>query len=241
MEIDWLTIAVPAIVFFATIIRSTFGFAGALVAMPLLTMTSGIHVATPLVALINNTNSIAILLSSWREVKIGSAWRLVLSSLLGIPVGLLFLQEAYEGVVTGCLAVVIIVFALYGLLNPRLFTLNNDRAAFLFGFFAGILGGAYNANGPPVVAYGTMRKWPAESFRATLQGYFFPIGLLILLGHALAGLWTADVFRLYLISLPFIVLGHLVGNKLTRVIPTNRFEQFVNILLVVVATMLLIR
>lgn len=240
MTIDWLTIAVPAIIFFATVIRSTFGFAGALFAMPLLTMTSGIHVATPLVALVVSTDSIAILLSNWREVEVRSAWRLVLSSLFGIPVGLLFLQHAYEDVVTACLAVVIIVFALYNLFKPRLLTLKNDRAAYIFGFVAGILGGAYNANGPPVVAYGTMRQWPAESFRATLQGYFFPIGLPILLGHALAGLWTADVFRLYLISFPFVLLANWIGHKLNRAIPANRFEQLVNLLLIVVGTMLLI-
>ncbi len=240
MEIDWLTIAVPAILFFATIIRSTFGFAGALIAMPLLTLTSGIHVATPLVALVVSTDSITILLSSWHDVKIGSAWRLVLSSLVGIPIGLLFLQRAYEGAVTTCLALVIVVFALYNLLKPRLLTLKNDRTAFAFGFLAGILGGAYNANGPPVVAYGTMRGWPAETFRATLQGYFFPIGLLILVSHGLAGMWTTQVFRLYLISLPFVLLASLIGGRLNRAIPTHRFEQLVNILLVVVGTTLLI-
>ena len=42
-----------------------------------------------------------------------------------------------------------------------------------FGFFAGILGGAYNTNGPPVVIYGSLRKWSPATFRATLQGYFF--------------------------------------------------------------------
>ncbi|MGD1992478.1 MAG: sulfite exporter TauE/SafE family protein [Anaerolineae bacterium] len=240
MDLDLASLAVPVIVFIATVVRSTFGFGGALVAMPLLTMVVGIQTATPLVALIVNTNSIAMLLSSWREVRIGSAWRLVVSSLLGIPVGLLFLTEAYEGIVKAGLAVVIIVFSLYNLFKPQLAALVSQRTAYLFGFFAGILGGAYNASGPLVVTYGTLRNWPADSFRATLQGYFFPIGLLIVVSHGLAGLWTAEVVRLYVISLPVVLLALLVGRRINHSIPAGRFEQFVSVLLIVIATVLLV-
>ena len=241
MDVDLLTIAVPAIIFVATIVRSTFGFGGALVAMPLLAMVVDMRIATPLVALIVNTNSIAILFSSWRDVRVGSAWRLVVSSLLGIPIGLLFLTEAYEDVVKACLAVVIVVFALYNLFKPQLSKVIDQRMAYIFGFFAGILGGAYNANGPLVVAYGTLRRWPADSFRATLQGYFFPIGFLIVLSHGLAGLWTAEVFRFYFLSLPFVLLALLLGGRFNRTIPTGRFEQYVNVLLIIIGTMLLVR
>ena len=87
IDLDLATLAVPVIIFVATVVRSTFGFGGALVAMPLLTLVVGIQTATPLVALVVNTNSIAILLSSWRDVRIGSAWRLVVSSLLEIRSG----------------------------------------------------------------------------------------------------------------------------------------------------------
>jgi hypothetical protein len=240
MDLDPVTIAVPIIVFVATVVRSTFGFGGALVAMPLLTLVVGIQTATPLVALVVNTNSIAILLSSWRDVRIGSAWRLVVSSLLGIPVGLLFLTEAYESIVKAGLAVVIIAFSLYNLFKPQLASLVSQRAAYLFGFFAGILGGAYNANGPLVVTYGTLRNWPAESFRATLQGYFFPIGLLIVASHGLAGLWSAEVITLYALSLPGVVLALLAGRRINHSIPAARFEQFVSLLLIVIATLLLI-
>ncbi|MBN1178553.1 MAG: sulfite exporter TauE/SafE family protein [Anaerolineae bacterium] len=238
MTLDWVTLSIPMVIFVATITRAAFGFGGALVAMPLLTLTLGIHTATPLVALINNTSSIIILLSSWREVNMGSAWRLVVSSLLGIPIGLIFLTGAYEGTVKACLAVIVVAFALYNLFKPTLTRTIGQNMAFVFGFFAGILGGAYNANGPLVVAYGTLRHWPTDKFRATLQGYFFPIGLLILAGHALAGLWTVDVLRYYLFSLPFVFLAHLVGSKVTHMMPTRRFELSVNILLIIVSVMM---
>ena len=178
---------------------------------------------------------------NWRSVQIKSAWRLVLASLLGVPIGLLFLKGAYEGMVRAVLAVVIISFSLYSLFKPDLFTLNSEKSAFPFGFVAGILGGAYNTNGPPIVVYGTLRKWPSESFRATLQGYFFPTGLFILFGHGVGGLWTPSVLRFYLISLPFVFLAFLLGSKLNQSIPTGKFDRVVHVFLIAIGVMLLLK
>jgi len=45
------------------------------------------------------------------------------------------------------------------------------------------IGGAYGMNGPPLVAYGSLRRWtPPERFRATLQGYFLPARAADLIG-----------------------------------------------------------
>lgn len=234
------TIVILVIVFLSTFTRSTFGFGDALIAMPLLAMTVGMQIATPLVALIASTIALTILTKNWRSVRIASAWRLVVSSLLGIPIGLVFLKGTYEGIVTTLLALLVVSFSLYNLLRPKLFTLAGDKSAYIFGLLAGILGGACNTNGPPIVIYGTLKKWPAESFRATLQGYFFPTGLLIVFGHGLAGLWTPSVLRLYVISLPVVFLAILLGSRLNRSIPQGKFDRYVHVFLIVVGTMLFV-
>jgi len=240
MNFEPLTIIVLITVFLSTFTRSTFGFGDALIAMPLLAMTVGMQIATPLVALIASTIAMTILLRSWRSVNVESAWRLVVSSLVGIPIGLVFLKGTYEGIITTLLALLIVSFSLYNLLKPKLLALADDKPAYAFGLLAGILGGAYNTNGPPVVIYGTLRRWPAESFRATLQGYFLPTGLLIVLGHGLAGLWTPSVLRFYVISLPVVFLAILLGSKLNRSIPQGKFDRYVHIFLILLGTMLLI-
>ncbi|RLD00251.1 MAG: sulfite exporter TauE/SafE family protein [Chloroflexi bacterium] len=234
------TIIVLAIILLSTFVRSTFGFGDALIAMPLLAMTVGIQIATPLVALIASTIAITILLKNWRSVDVGSAWRLVVSSLIGIPIGLVFLKGAYENIVTAVLALLIVSFSLYSLLKPKLSFPPSDRSAYVFGLLAGILGGAYNTNGPPIVIYGTLKKWPAKSFRATLQGYFSPTGLLIVGSHGLAGLWTSDVLHLYFISLPVVFLAILLGGKLNSSIPTGKFDRYIHVALIIIGTILLI-
>ncbi|RMF58937.1 MAG: sulfite exporter TauE/SafE family protein [Calditrichaeota bacterium] len=200
------------ILFLATFTRSALGFGGALIAMPLLTMVVGIRIATPLVAFMGITIALMILLKRWREVDVRSAFRLILASAVGVPVGIQLLQRVPEGLVKGILGFVLILFGVYQWLSPQLPQVNSLILEFLFGFFAGVLGGAYNINGPLIVVYGTLRKWKPEHFRATLQGYFLPTGIVILVSHKLAGLWTGQVFQYYFYSLPIILLGILIGG-----------------------------
>jgi uncharacterized membrane protein YfcA len=230
---------VIAILFVSTLTRSTLGFGDALIAMPLLVVTIGAQTATPLVAFMGFTIAITILSRNWRDVDIKAAWRLIVSSLVGIPLGILLLKEAPESLVNGILGVLLVLFGLYNLVTPRLPTLQWEGFAYIFGFVSGVLGGAFNTNGPPIVIYSTMRRWPPERFRATLQGYFFPSGIFLLSSHALAGLWTRDVLQSYAYSLPFILLAIFLGGKLNQRIPHGRFERFIHVFLILIGVYLL--
>ena len=237
---DSLTLTVVAIITLSAFTRSALGFGDALIAMPLLALILGMKTATPLVALVASTIALTILLQAWRKVDLRVTWRLVISTLLGIPIGLSFLNNAPETTVKGVLGVVLIGFGLYNLVSPTLPALRSERWSYLFGLVGGILGGAYNTNGPPVVLYGVLRRWSPTRFRATLQGYFLPTGLTILISHGIAGLWTAIVLRLYLTALPAVLLGVLLGGWVHKRLPTQRFQKLVYTALVVMGVLLLI-
>ncbi len=236
-----LLILVGLILFFATMVRSVFGFGGGLIAMPLLTLIIGVQTAAPIAAALNTFNALFILLFSWRKVDISSAWRLVLASMCGIPLGLLLLTKVYEALVTGILAVVIILFSVYNLIKPQVKARVNKHTAYIFGFFAGILGAAYNANGPLAVIFGTLRKWPADSFRATLQAYFFPVGIVILLGQGASGLITQEVIQYSWVLLPMLFLGLFVGDKINKSMSLASFERGVHLFLIATAVFMLIK
>jgi uncharacterized membrane protein YfcA len=230
---------VMVILFVSSSIRSTFGFGDALVAMPLLTLIMDFETATPLVALIAATMALAIVLQSRSQVQWRSAWRLIVSTMAGIPLGLALLQDAYEDLLKGLLAVVLIGFGLFSLIRPRVRRCQGEKAAFAFGFAAGILGGAYNTNGPPVVIYGTLKRWSPQLFRATLQGYFLPSSLSICIGHGLGGLWTAPVLQTYLSALPLVFLALFLGGGINRVLSPERFNRWIYGLLIVLGLTLL--
>jgi uncharacterized protein len=232
---------IPGVLFLATLIRSTLGFGEALVAVPLLALVLPIQVAAPVAVLASITVALVVLVQDWQKVHVHSAGRLVLSTMPGIPLGLLLLTTVAEPVIKGILAAAIILFSTHSLVSARQRRLNNDSLAWLFGFGAGILGGAYGMNGPPLVIYGSLRRWTPQHFRATLQGYFLPASAMGMLGYWLAGLWTPAVNQLYLLSLPFILLATLLGRAINRRMGMHQFLRYVHAALIAVGLVLLIQ
>ena len=235
-------IPVVGIIFAAAFVRSALGFGDAVVAMPLLAMVIGLKTATPLVAFMGPTISLLVLMKGWRAGDMKAAARLIAASLLGIPLGVYGLARLPEEPLKIVLGVLILLYGLFGLARPSV-RIKNEKAwvPWMVGWIAGVLGGAYNTNGPPVVAYGMLRGWPPERFRATLQGYFLPTGLMILAGHGLAGMWTGEVIKIYLYSLPAIGLGVVLGGLVNRKLTQGVFTKLVYIFLAAMGAILLVR
>ncbi len=178
-------------------------------------------------AFVGPTLSLLLLFGEWRHIDWAGTRVLILSTIAGIPFGLLILKLVDARLVNLILAAIIILFALYGLFRPNLACLRSARSAAAFGFFGGVLGSAYNTQGPPIVLYGALRGWPPEMFRATLQGYFLPTGLAILVGQGAAGLWTAEVLKIFLWSIPVLAAAAGIGRLLSRRIPPGKFNRWV--------------
>src|SRR5690606_37892692 len=107
------------------------------------------------------------------------------------------------------------------------------------GIVSRTLGSAYNYHGVPIVVYGTLRRWNPKRFRGTLQAHFLISGIFIVVGQALGGLWTQDLFFLFGLSLPAIIIATLLGIFLHKRISNEKFERYVFLLLVVLGALLL--
>jgi uncharacterized membrane protein YfcA len=233
------SILVPGVLFLATLIRSSFGFGEALVAVPLLALLIPVKTAAPIAVMASITVAFIVVVQDWHKVYARSAARLVLPTIVGVPLGLMLVRAGAEPVVKGLLAGVIIIFSGYSLFDGKRRELKDDKFAWLFGFAAGVLGGAYGMNGPPLVIYGSLRKWSPQHFRATLQGYFLPASLAGMWGYWLAGLWTPAVSRFYLLSLPLVVLATFIGRTINRRIGAHRFVLYVHGGLIAIGLILL--
>jgi uncharacterized membrane protein YfcA len=236
-----IAIEVAAVLFLATVIRSAFGFGEALVAVPLLALAIPVEIAAPVAVLVSITVALIVVLQDWRSIHIRSAVWLVLPTLLGIPIGLLALKTVPERVVKAFLAVVIIGFSTWSLRPRAPLELKHDRFAWFFGFIAGILGGAYGMNGPPLAIYGSLRQWPPANFRATLQGYFLPASVAGMAGYWIAGLWTPVVNRFYLLSLPGVLLAIFLGRMINKRLNARQFVLYVHAALIVIGAVLLVQ
>lgn len=224
-----VTLYVVAVIFVATLIRSTLGFGEALVAVPLLALRTPVAIAAPLAVLVSVVVAAVICVQDWRRIEFRSAGGLVLATLFGIPLGVLLLATADDHVVKLLLGVLIVAFSMYSFAGARLPHLSVDHAGWLAacGFAGGVLGGAYGMNGPPLVVYGALRRWTPQQFRATLQGYFLPASIIGAIGYASIGLLTGAVAYYFLWSLPGVAGAILIGRAVNHRITTDRFFRVV--------------
>lgn len=218
LVIDPATAYVVVVIFAATLIRSTFGFGEALVAVPLLALRLPVAVAAPLAVLVSVVVAGVVVIQDWRRIELGSAGGLIVASLFGLPLGVLLLATVDDRVVKLILGSIIVIFALYSLTVGRTRTLARDHPGLLVacGVLAGVLGGAYGMNGPPLAVYGALRRWSPQRFRATLQGYFLPVSIAGLLGYAAIGLWDAAVTTYFFWSLPAVAVAIPLGRALNH-------------------------
>jgi uncharacterized protein len=246
-----MTVAlVLAIVCFAVLVRSIWGFGDGMLALPLLTLVIGMDQAAPMMALLSAVISVQLLHEQPQLVdKLGIA-RLVLGALFGVPLGLYVLigmPVAWAHLVLGLL---LTSFAIWSLARRRswgagagpgaLVSDGNAKRAGLrgwwldlgFGLLAGASSAAFDIAGPPMLIYAAARGWSADELRVNLQAVFLPLSLLTLGGHAIAGLWTREVATLVVIALPIVVLGLYFAPRLrTRI---ERAAEWIVYLLILV-------
>src|SRR5690242_20142839 len=102
------TLHVLLVVFLATMIRSTFGFGEALIA-------------------------VVVIVQDWRKIHTGSAGWLLAATLPGIPLGLLLLTSIHQHAVKAVLAIVIMAFSGYFLLGKKPPELTGENRKWLLG------------------------------------------------------------------------------------------------------------
>lgn len=241
--LDQTHLYVMAVLFFATLVRSTIGFGQTLVGLPLLALKIPVAIAVPLMGLLSVAIAAVIIVQDWREIEVRSNIWLIISSLFGIPLGLVILTQLDGQMSKAILGGVIVLFAAYSLIFKTTLHLKKDHPTWLIGsgFIAGILGGAYGIYGPPVVIYGSLRQWSPQHFRATLQGYFLIVSIIGTLGYVYVGLWNMTVVWYFVDATAGMLVAIIIGRAINNRLQGNQFFQLVYIGLLVTGGMLVVQ
>lgn len=227
-----LEILLITIMTLAAFVRGAFGFADALVAMPLLLLLIPTTEAAPLMALVACLIALVILTQERSEIDVRAAAVLIVSGIIGVPIGIWVAGVVDQGIARGSLGAIVIAFSTWSLLKPEQGRLKTDRAAPIFGFAAGVLGGAFNTAGPPLVFFAALRRWPPQKFRATMQAYTIVGSSWVIAAHVVAGNVTTETWYRLGIASPFIAAAALFGRRFTTTLATERFIRLVYWLLI---------
>lgn len=228
------------VVFIGAFTQSLTGFGMGLVTMAVLPSLLGLHLATPLVALSGIVLE-AIMLFRYREsLQVKSIWRLLVASLIAIPFGVYILRQLDERNALFMLGFIITGYAIYALSGFRLPELSHPAWAWIIGLSSGMLGGAYNTAGPPVVIYGNCRRWSPQEFKSNLSGFFIVNSLMVVSTHWLSDNYTQSVLTFFWWTLPALIIGFLIGQKLDRRLNPEIFRRIVLVLLIVLGARLMV-
>src|ERR1700704_7050323 len=101
------------------------------------------------------------------------------------------------------------------------------------GFLNGVLGGSTGLGGILPTFWCVLRGWPRDEHRSVSQPTAVATFALSLLGLGGMGLITPETTRLFLIGLPALVAGTLLGWSLSGKLDEAAFRKVVLVLLLV--------
>jgi hypothetical protein len=214
-----------AAAFVASLARGFSGFGGALIFVPLASAAVGPQSAAPILLLIDGVAQLALLKNAWRQANRREVAVMAAGALLGIPLGaaILFhvdaiaLRWAIAGLIVAMLALLISGWRYHG--QPTMPTTVG------VGFFAGILSGAVQAAGPPVIAYWLGGSSSALTVRANIILFFFCTSVVAAISYLAAGLLGLEVLLLSALTAPGYALGMYLGTRMFGLASERLFRR----------------
>ena len=212
--------------------------------------------ATPLMVLVMPANQVIGLVlpllmvadifavaSHWKQWD----WRLVVlmmpGAIVGVTLGTYFITNAPTGALKIALGIIVLIFALYKILEPWLFRSLNYEAREWHGVFAGTVAGFSSAlahtGGPPVSIYLLMRRVPTQVFNATSALFFAILNWVKVPYYLYAQLFDFQRLRSMIWIIPLLPLGVWAGKWTADKISQKVFDKVMIVLLVVTALFLI--
>jgi uncharacterized membrane protein YfcA len=165
---------------------------------------------------------------------------LIIGAVIGIPFGIYFLLKSSEGLIKSALGIILIFYSLYSLLVKSVILRLPAWTGYIFGFFAGALGGAFNITGPAVIIFILTQDWTRINTVGSLNFFFFVTSVLIVAFHIIIGNITVDLAVTFLIFAPVVIAGMLLGTSIFRKMTNENYRKGLFVLLVLMGVMLLI-
>ncbi|MEN9889517.1 MAG: hypothetical protein RL559_1554 [Pseudomonadota bacterium] len=201
-----------AVVLLASVLHAATGFGFSILAVPLLLLLHAPWQAVQINLILSIALSLMLIPATWAQVDRRLLWRLLPSSALGAPLGLLlFLHGNADTFKT---AIALLILLLTGLLAWRLRFARSPWRDALSGLLAGGMTSAVGMGGVPLLVYFAGVDMPKATARATVLAFFtFIYSLALALqvhfsAHPLQDGWlTAGL-------LPVALLGVAIGKRL---------------------------
>ncbi len=218
----------------AAFTQSLSGFGFSLLLVPPLALAFGARDAVVVANMLSVLVNIPAIIVWWQRIVWRLGGRLLMGSLLGMPVGLVVLLGVEPRVLKLVIAGTVLLSTVVIWRGVRV---HRQRTAYdvAAGFVSGVLNTSTSMSGPPVVLYLQGRGLAPDPFRATLAALFF-VGSLIAVGlFAAGGAMDHDTNALAAAGTPGLLAGWWLGTVAYGRLGAGRFRGVVIAVLVLSA------
>ena len=218
-------VATIAIMWVAALTQGFLGFGFAIVAMAGLTLSRDLLHAAGVVNITGILVAGSVLFALRREVLWRPALRIIPGIAVGVVLGVAALASLDRDLMVRTLGVTIIAISVWNLRAPSIQTREAPIWDGITGLVGGLLGGAFNTGGPPVVAHLYRRPDPPQAIKGTNQLVFLTSGLVRLPTATAQDLMTASIWTEAGVVAPFVLAGLLTGIWLGRRVSPTQFRR----------------
>ncbi len=202
------------IVFAAMLIRTVAGFGSALIAIPLLSILFGAKYAIPFIFLYECLIDIMILGRDGLKIRgeASQAWPLLVSGLIGIPLGTEVLIRSDEEFLKIAIGIALIFFSILLLWNVNLKLRRGKLGSVAAGLMGGFLCGSIGMPGPPMALLLSSQGYAKDEFRRLIVIFLTVVDFSTFIYFVWIGLINVDMLMHSLMFLPALAMGFLAGS-----------------------------
>lgn len=206
-----ILLAIMATAFASGLGRGFSGFGSALIFMPLASAMIGAKAASPLMLIIEVIAALGLVpgaarIANKREV----AW-MIIGSLIGVPLGAMFLLHADPLTVRWLIVALIVPLLALMMAGWRYAGRTTPPLTIVVGAIAGFFGGVAQVSGPPIVMYWLRDAATPAVIRASVIVYFAISDLILIVSYLFGGLFTLQIVGLAVMAGPAFAAGLWIG------------------------------
>lgn len=241
---DWMLLLCVFVIaiFAANIIQGITGFAGTLIAMPILIMILDLQTAKHVLNLTGLLASLYIVWQDWRYIDRAELPKILILMGSGMIIGIVSYQWMPVDVLLKIFALFILLISLRGLWQhfqqnnthkkrlPPLYVRMKEQFILLW---AGIFHGLFVAGGPLLVAYFSSKAKPKQVFRVSLSFVWLILNSFIFIQGILYQEITYNTMYYSAIACVPLFAGIYVGGQLLQRLNQRHFMLISYILLII--------
>jgi uncharacterized protein len=236
---------IAAVFFLAFVVRGMSGFGAGMIAVPLLAFVIPLQLAVPLCSLLVFVLFVILVIRDRREVVWAELRLLVPPTIIGALVGLWLFASLDNRMLVLMLGSFLVCYSCYMLAVsvlglPQLRC--SQRWALPVGFFGSFFDTLFGGGGGTlVVIYINARGIGRAGFRATVAALWFTEMVARIGGYAWAGFYDRTTLLLFVVLLPLMWAGTVVGERLGNRVDSETFARILAVMLLASGVSLLVK